>query len=284
MSDQVWSLHESPLGAQDYKAPVYESPGYDEALSRLLFIIEQQRHCGILFGPAGAGKSLMLGQLVQIVKRGGREVAAVDLHGRGAAEVLWELCGELGLSPRYGDSAFILWRRVLDHFLSNRGIAFPTVLVLDHVDQGGEESAGLVDRLIHLASQGNGLTLILALRGQHLSELPETFRDATDIRVELTWLDREQCGAFVRHVFQSPSDDLPVFEERAIDRLYSISEGSPRLLSHLCDLALLAAMAAEESSVTERLVLSAAADLQITGMPVARPAPTMSPVWPVADY
>lgn len=284
MSDQAWSLHESPLPGLDDKALIYESPGYDEALSRLLFIIEQQRHCGIVFGPAGAGKSLLLGQLVQIVRRGAREVAAVDVYARGTAEVLWELCGELGLSPRFGDSAFILWRRLLDHFLANRGIALPTVLVLDHSDQGGEECAGLIDRLVHLASQGNGLTLILALRGQHLADLPEAFRDATDIRVELNWLDREQSGAFVRHVFHSATDELPVFEERAIDRLYAISEGSPRLLSHLCDLSLLAALAAEEQSVTERVVLSAAADLQITGMPTRRMTPSMSPAWPVADH
>lgn len=265
MPDQGWSLRESQIDVGIPKTPIFESPAYEEALSRLLFIIEQQRHCGILFGPVGAGKSLLLGQLSHIVRRASREIAFVDVHLRSGTEILWELCGELGLSPKYGDSSVILWRRILDHFLANRGVALPTVVVLDHADQGAEESVFLVSRLIHLASQGRGLSLILAIRGNHLGDLPEDFRDATDLRVELTWFDREQTANFVRSVFHSPADELPVFEDRAIDRLFAISQGAPRSLTHLCDLSLLAALAAGTDTVTERIVLSAATDLQISG-------------------
>lgn len=277
MLDQGWSLRESRTDIGIPRSQIYESPAYEEALSRLLFIIEQQRHCGILFGPVGVGKSLLLEQLSRIVRRAAREMAVVDIHSRNSTEVLWELCGELGLSPSYHDNAFVLWRRVLDHFQANRGLDFPTVVVLDHADQGGEESAFLVSRLVHLASQGRGLTLILAVRGFYLGDLPETFRDATDIRVELSCYDRQQTGEFVRTVFQSPTDELPIFEDRALDRLYAISQGSPRTLSHLCDLSLLAALAAGENSVTERTVLSAAADLQITGGNSIRSSVPMSP-------
>ncbi len=279
MLDQGWSLQESRTEFRIPKTPIFESPAYEEALSRLLFIIEQQRHCGILFGPTGAGKSLMLEQVGRIVRRASREIAVVDVHSRSGTEILWELCGELGLSPRFGDSAFILWRRVMDHFLANPGQELPTVVILDHADQGVEESAFLVSRLVHLASQGRGLTLILAVRAGHLGDLPEAFRDATDIRVELTWFDRAQTGAFIRSVFYSPTEELPVFEEAAIDRLFAISQGSPRALTHLCDLSLLAALAAGEAAVTEPLVLSAAADLQITGTNPARSYSPLSPTY-----
>ena len=276
MPDQGWSLQESRTDFGIPKTPVFESPAYEEALSRLLFIVEQQRHCGILFGPTGAGKSLMLEQLGRIVRRASREIAVVDVHSRTGTEILWELCGELGLSPHYGDSSFVLWRRMLDHFLANPGLELPTVVILDHVDQGLEESAFLVSRLVHLASQGRGLTLILAVRGGHLADLPEVYREASDIRVELTWFDRQQTAAFIRSVFHSPTEELPIFEERAIDRLYAISQGSPRTLTHLCDLSLLAALAGGEQSVSESIVLSAAADLQISGVVPARTYSPMS--------
>lgn len=265
MLDHGWSLQESRFEAGGAKAPIYESPAYEEAMSRLLFIVEQQRHCGILFGPMGAGKSLLLEQLTRVVRRASRETAFVDVHGRSSTEILWELSGELGLSPHYGDSSFALWRRVLDHVLANRGGERPTVILLDHADQGGEESALLVSRLIHLASQGRGLSLIVAARGNELADLPDALREATDIRIELSWFDRQQTEAFIGTVFNSSTDELPAFEDRAIDRLFAISRGSPRMLIHLCDLSLLAALAGGEQTVSESIVLTAAADLQITG-------------------
>ena len=284
MPDHGWSLQESRIDIGIPKTAIFESPAYEEALSRLLFIVEQQRHCGILFGPIGSGKSLLLEHLGRIVHRASRDVAIVDVHSRTGTEVLWELCGELGLSPHYGDSSFILWRRILDHFLANQGLSLPTVVILDHADQGAEESAFLVSRLVHLATQGRGLSLILAVRGDQLADLPEAFREATDIRVELTWFDREQTAAFVASVFQSVVDELPVFEDRAIDRLYTISQGSPRTLTHLCDLSLLAALAAGEATVTERTVLSAAADLQISGTSPMRTSAAMSASRTQYDY
>jgi energy-coupling factor transporter ATP-binding protein EcfA2 len=197
MDIQGWGLQDAQNNIGLSEVAYYESPGHEEALSRLLFIIEQQRQCGLLFGPPGAGKSLLLERLARIVRRSQRELAVIDAHGRSDFEVLWELCGTFGLSPSYGDSAFILWRRLLDHLLASRGFEFPAVLMIDHANQGGEECATLIPRLMHLAKQNRGMTMIFAMRARHLSELPEAIREATDIRIELSWLDRRQSGRFV---------------------------------------------------------------------------------------
>lgn len=275
MSNQGWTLRETPLDGVATRSATYDGPAQDEALSRLLFVIEQHRPNGLIFGPKGSGKTLLLDKLARIVRRSARELAIVDLQGRDANESLWELCGALGIGPSYADNGFVLWRRIQDHFLANRAADFPAVVVLDHADQGGDETDVLVARLIHLARQKRGLTLILAVRGSHLADFSPTFREATDIRIELRWFDRRQTGEFVQAVFQDPEDDLPLFEESAINRLHLLSEGSPRVLTHLCDLCILSMLANGESSVTEPTVLTAASDLQLTGFREHRsPIPT----------
>lgn len=277
MNNQAWTLREAPLDGVLARAAIFAGSAHEEALSRLLFIIEQHRHCGLLFGPPGSGKSLLLQQLTHIVRRAARELAVVDAHGRNAGDMLWELCGELGLGPKYGDNAFVLWRRIQDHLLADHGTGSPAVVILDHADQGGDETDVLIARMVHLARQARGLTLILAVRARNLSEVPHSMREATDIRIELGWLDRQQTAEFIHTLFHLPEDDGPQFDESAIERLHLLTDGSPRMLARLGDLSVLAALANDDLTITEQMVLSAAADLQIIGTPPDRSPVGLSP-------
>jgi len=55
-----WGLQESPFrGCLDPKS-FYQSPTHEEALARLHFLVEHGRRLGLLTGPSGSGKSLLL--------------------------------------------------------------------------------------------------------------------------------------------------------------------------------------------------------------------------------
>ncbi len=60
MYANYWGLAEIPFRNTIETRWFYESPGHEEALARLIFLIEQRRRCGVLSGPAGSGKSLVL--------------------------------------------------------------------------------------------------------------------------------------------------------------------------------------------------------------------------------
>ena len=93
-----WGLQESPFrGLLDPKF-FYQSPTHEEALARLHFLVDQQRRLGLLVGPSGSGKSLLLEVFAEQLRRHARPVAKLSLLGVEPAEMLWLLAAEWGLS------------------------------------------------------------------------------------------------------------------------------------------------------------------------------------------
>lgn len=264
MYANYWGLAEIPFRNTLDTRWFYESPVHEEALARLLFLIENHRRCGVLSGPAGTGKSLILELLRREAARGTGEIARVDLFGRSARELLWEVSAELGLCPGHDDGPHRLWRKLHDHVLANRYARAPLVLVLDHLDKGHAECTGVVERLQRLSALGDtGLTLILGVRGERTAALTETLRELSDLRIELAPLDREQTEHYVETLLFKAGASRSFFEPSAFDRLFAETRGIPRALNRLCDLALLAGMADHATTIDDAMVAAASEELHV---------------------
>ncbi len=120
MYANYWGLAEIPFRNTIDTRWFYQSQVHEEALARLLFLVENHRRCGVLSGAAGTGKSLLLGILGREAARTGGEVAHIDLFGRSSLEMLWEIVAELGVPAGPDDAAPRLWRTLHDHILANR--------------------------------------------------------------------------------------------------------------------------------------------------------------------
>ena len=72
MYQSHWGLRESPFRNCLDPQSFYQSPTHEEALARLHFLVEQHRRLGLLLGPAGSGKSLLLEVFAAATRRRGR--------------------------------------------------------------------------------------------------------------------------------------------------------------------------------------------------------------------
>ena len=219
MYANYWGLAEIPFQNTLETRWFYESPGHEEALARLIFLIEQHRRCGVLSGPPGSGKSLVLELLRRETLRTGAEVAVVDVIGHGSREMLWEILASLGRSPGIDDSLHRLWRRLHDHILANRAARVPLVLMVDHLDRAQPDCVIAVERLQHLSAGGHsGLTLVLGVGNDRAAGLAQTLRDISDLRIELVALDRGQTQQYVETLLERAGADRPLFDPAAFDR------------------------------------------------------------------
>src|SRR5262249_35200109 len=126
-----WGLRDSPFRPAIDWRHFFPSPTHEEALARLEFLLADHRRLGLLFGPAGCGKSLVLDVFSRRVRRRGTQVANLSLLRADLREFLWLAAAELGINPDRDDDPFCLWRGILDRLTENRYQQLDTVLLLD---------------------------------------------------------------------------------------------------------------------------------------------------------
>ena len=262
MYESHWGLSESPFASQPSTKWFHESPVHDEALARLFYLIEQRRGFGLLSGSSGTCKTLTLRYLEGQIRRSQRRVASVDTLGMDGLELLWQLSVSLGLTPRKGESRWNLWRRLADHLRTLQLARVQTVFLFDHFERADTTCHSMIERLFSAANNTGTLTTFIAsVRSSDVANLSGFLSDLSDLRVELTNLQISETETFVRSQLSRAGCPYEAYSNNAVIRIHSHSRGVPRLISRLCELSLIAAMAEGSREIDADLVDSVAAGL-----------------------
>lgn len=242
MHERYWGRNDSGLQGSVGASGLIETPPHEEALARLAYLVEHRRHFGLMLGPAGTGKSLILRAAADEAKRLGREVAVLDLFGIDSHDMLWKLAVALRLGPTERWSHATLWRAVTDHWQALHSARLASVLLLDHLDRAETDCVTFVERLLHLDVANDGcLTVLAAARDDAGGLLLSEFAEHSDLRIELPCLDRQETATFVREWLFQIGRPRETLHRDAIEMLFDLSIGSPREIVRLCQLAELAA-------------------------------------------
>jgi type II secretory pathway predicted ATPase ExeA len=219
----------------------YQGPTHDEALARLHYLVEQHRRLGLLMGPAGSGKSLLLEVLAARLRRSGRSVAQLGLVGMEPAEMLAMLAAQLGCHLDGAEPLAAGWRALTDRLAQQRYQQIDTAILLDDADQA---AGPLLPHLLRLAKLQPGpssrLTLILAGRRERMGRLGEPILGLAELRIDLEPWQPDDVEGFLHTSLQKAGCPDAVFAPPAVTRLCELSHGIPRQVRQLADLALLA--------------------------------------------
>lgn len=262
MHGRYWGQKEFALQGPLGHGGLIETPPHEEALARLSYLVEHRRRFGLMLGPAGTGKSLVLNAAAREAKGLGREVAAIDLFGIDSHDLLLHLAIALRLGPTERWSHATLWRAVGDHWHALHLARLPSVLLFDHLEHAEVDCLGMIERLLHLdVANDGGLTILAAAReGQEEFSFGD-LAEQSELRIELPSLSRRETESFIRELLDKAGTGREFFGRDASETLFDLSGGVPREIVRLCRLALAAAERDDAHRIDSVMLLDVAGEL-----------------------
>lgn len=262
---EYWNLREPPFQNVPDVRFAYLCAQHYEGLARLVYLVQNRKLGGVLTGPFGVGKSMVLELLAQQVRKENlsRFVGFDYLPGKPvslARQIIAQLVRP-GEVPHLEDAmeGILFIRSRLEEFGH-------TVLAIDEAQMITDlEVYHFLHLLMNLTLPARAgrppspaFTVILA----GYTEMARLISQDESIvqRLQMAWhlepLNRDQIVEYVQHRIRVAGGDMWIFEPSAFEELQA-TKGIPRLINNVCDLALLLGYAAHVRAIGRDIIRQA---------------------------
>jgi len=233
---ELFGFERDPFGADP--AAIWLDDQRRDALDQLNGLITR---CGfaVLTGPAGCGKTILLGHLCSQLGSSTHRVIYVACAECGPSDMLRVLCAGLNLEPSLSRSRMI--RHITDRATEMKGIT--PVLVIDEAQSLPQPTLEVVRVTCSNGLDGrNRFAVIMAGAEEFLGRLTlrvcEPLRQRVTAYAEVAPLTRQQARDYLRHRFETAGVTADIIVGEALNLLFDVTNGVPRRIDKLADEAL----------------------------------------------
>ncbi|HXX56363.1 MAG TPA: AAA family ATPase [Thermodesulfovibrionales bacterium] len=266
MYREHFGLKELPFSIAPDPRYLYLSGQHREALAHLVYGITGDGGFVLLTGEVGTGKTTVCRCLLEQLPEG-TDVAFLLNPKLTVDELLAAICDDLGIRYPEGNRSIKVFvdcinRYLLDAYSRGR----KTVLIIEEAQNLAPEVLEQIRLLTNLETNQRKLLQIIMIGQPELgtllsrSEMRQLAQRIT-ARYHLGPLTREEVFAYVSHRLSVAGVSSELFSPSAVNRLYRLSSGIPRLINVICDRALLGAYAQGKDSVNRSTLTKAAREV-----------------------
>lgn len=232
-----FGLRSLPFSKETASTSLYATPGHQELLARLQFVI-QQRVFGLVTGDVGSGKSTAVRALYDLLDRTVHPFLYIADSSLTPKAFYREVLEQFGLQVPF--HARQVRRRYEEAILEGyRRDGRQPVLVLDEAHLLGEPMLQEIRFLMnfHMDSVAP-LSLILVGQPELRSKLRlktfEAIVQRIQVRYHLACLSETEVASYIEHHMRQAGADRPIFAEQAVKAVALHSRGLPRQINNLC--------------------------------------------------
>jgi type II secretory pathway predicted ATPase ExeA len=263
-----FGLHDMPFGVAPDPRFFFRNDHYAEGLDVLSQGIKAKKGLLLVTGEVGTGKTILLRKLMRHLEGTTRFVFVSTSHL--TSDRLIDLIVEdLGL-PTQGKMGFELAQALKDYLLQQNSEAKAVAVLIDEAQKLTDGALESLCDLSNLETEQEKLLqivlvgqpeLLVKLRNPALQRIKQRIAIHHQTRTLSLASDVEQ---YVRHRLRAAGYEGPeIFNQKALEAIWSYSSGMPRLINTLCDNALAMASRAGRKRVSAYVIVKVAAKLML---------------------
>jgi len=269
MYQQFYGLRELPFELTPNPKYLFLTPAHREALSSLQYGLSSGKGITVLIGEAGTGKTTLLQTVLE--SEVCRRVSCVYLNNPALtrAEFLETLSVRFGLKPAASASKAALLAELDGVLRERRSRGEITALVIDEAQSLSRELLEEIRLLANIETATEKL-LPLVLAGQpelkdRLNEVSlRQLKQRITLRCQIAPFDQDQTAAYVAtRIRTAGGNPAQIFTRDAVLLIHERSRGIPRVISVMCDNALLTGFGLGQKRIDRGIVLEILQDLDL---------------------
>jgi type II secretory pathway predicted ATPase ExeA len=259
-----WKLKRAPFTNVPTRSTFYRSPQHEEALRRLLYVIEQRKGVAMLTGEVGCGKTTVTKALANHLNKDRVQFQMISNPALQPEDLIKAILLKLGGTSLNGSKTLML-DELHKLLLQNEASGLNTVLAIDEAHVIGNRAT--LDELRMLLNYQSEETFLitLILLGQppllkSVSEL-QPLKERIAVKFNLEPLDFENSLRYVLFRLKRAGAARGIFTRQAVQQVFDYAGGIPLRINNLCDRCLLIGVVKKAKVVDTRVVREAIEDL-----------------------
>ena len=263
-----FGFRDMPFGVAPDPRFFFRNDHYAEGLDVLAQGIKAKKGLLLVTGEVGTGKTILLRKLMRHLEGTTRFVFVSTSHltSDGLIDLIVE---DLGLRAQ-GKTGFELAQALKDYLLQQNSQAKTVAILIDEAQKLTDEALESLCDLSNLETDQEKL-LQIVLVGQ--PELTNKLRKPALQRIKQRIAIHHQTRAlslasdmeqYIRHRLRAAGYEGPeIFNQKALEAIWSYSSGTPRVINTLCDNALAMASRAGRKRISAYVIVKVAAKLML---------------------
>jgi len=277
MYESYWNLKEKPFENTPDPKFLYHSQQHNEALARMLYTVRERKGAALFTGEYGSGKTLLSRVLWHELQQENKYQAVFILNPRlSGLEFIQEIVHQLnGTEPT--PVKIELFHSLHKILYTNFEIGRHSVIVVDEAQAIVDKDIFEELRLLLNFQLDNVFLLTIILLGQPelkdiIVNLPQLSQRMA-VRFHLKALGEIETKEYILHRLSVAGTKKAIFDEEVLREIYRSSEGVPRRINTICDLALLIGFGNSLNIIDKETILKVNEDLKTTGSDTQRLGP-----------
>jgi type II secretory pathway predicted ATPase ExeA len=266
MYEAYWGLNEKPFENTADPRFLYYSKQHEEAFTRLIYAIQEEKGAAVLSGVFGCGKTVVAQAVLSALSKGKYETAFVINPQLSAVELLREILYDLGLKDNLPVQKTDILHSLDETLHHNVDDGKQTIVIIEEAHLIEDRMIFEELRLLLNFQYKNRFLLTLILLGQ--PELREKINNIKQlaqriaIKYYLSGLSETEILAYMQHRLEVAGATKKIFDDGAIKIIYEQSGGIPRRINQICDMALLTGFGSKAEIVNKEIVMEVVKDIE----------------------